>query len=486
MPENSPFDRTYTQIWLPLAFGPDRMNRRFHWLLSLTGGALALLKPGVTLDRARAEMETIAARLSVAYPNTNKGWSAVVEPYASVVVGKDLRQSLSLLFGAVGMVLLIGCVNLANVMLARGLAREREVAVRLALGAGRVRLVRQFLSESVLLSLAGGLLGLIVGYVTTGTLRAALIGLPLNPSGPNFIPAEAVIGLDPRVFIFTVALSIVCGVGFGLAPAMATVRTSHPDAISIGGRATATVAHRRLRSALIVAEVALAFILLSGAGLLIRSFFKMREADTGFDATNVLTAEISTREHRFASAGQLHAFMRQIMTNVGALPGVTDVAFTNGMPLQGTPTRTFFQIAGHALVDRALRPLSDYKVVSPAYFRALGLRLRRGRTLSDLDREDTRLVAVINETMARMYFANEEPVGQRLVMETPQFGGTQVMGPDVPWEVVGVIADERLTPFDDKREHPAVYVTNEQSPAAGFAGLVLRASFDPLRMEEAL
>ena len=485
MPEGGPFDRTRTQIWLPLAFAQDRMNRSSHWLVTVTGGALGRLKAGVTVAQARAELEAIGTRLSAEYPSSNRGWSVVVEPYASVVVGKDLPQSLYLLFAAVGAVLLIGCINLANVMLARALARDREVAVRAALGASRGRLMQQFLTESLLLSIAGGTLGLLAAYGITAVLNVALARLPLTMATlPILIPAEAAIGVDWRVLLFTGTLCMATGVGFGLAPAFSAARTADVTPVSLSGRASTAAVHRRLRAALVVAEVACAFVLLTNAGLLIRSFFRMRGAETGFDVANVLTAELPVKDHRFATAAQFHGFVRQVIDAVEALPGVSEVAFTDGMPLQGTPTLTFFQIAGRPRVERSERPASNFKVVSPGYLRALGLRLRRGRWLSDLDREETSRVAVINATMAQMYFSNENPVGQHLLMNQPGLGFV-FLGQEVPWEVIGVIADERLTPFDDREPHPAIYVSNEQSPTP-FTGLVVRASLDPSRLEKQL
>jgi putative ABC transport system permease protein len=485
MPENSPFDRTYVEAWLPLTFGPERMNRTSHWLVSLTGGALGLLKPGVTIERARSEMETIGARLSAEYPNSNKGWSAVVRPYAAIVVGKDLQDSLYLLFAAVGMVLLIGCVNLANIMLARGLAREREVAVRLALGAGRGRLIRQFLTESLLISLSGGALGILVGYGTMTFLKTSYAALPLSMATlPIMIPSEASIGLDGRVLLFAFGLSLFSGIGFGLAPALDTIRGTHVACIGSGRRTSTSISHRRMRGAFIVAEVALSLALLAGAGLLIRSFLKMREADTGIEATNVLTAELPVREHRFTSAEQFHAFMHQVIDNVRALPGVSDVAFTDGMPLQGAPSGTFVQIASRPVLDRVQRPVAELRLVSPSYFRALGLRLRRGRTLSELDAGTAPLVVVINETLARTFFGGDDPVGQRLLMDRPGFG-SMYSGEASVFTIVGMIADEQLGPFDDARQHPAVYVSNEQD-ARGFAGIVVRASLEPARLEREL
>jgi putative ABC transport system permease protein len=485
MPEHGPFDRMIVEAWLPLTIPPDRMNRTSHWLLWLSGGAIGRLKPGVTIEAARADLEAIGARLSADYPDTNKGWSAVVEPYASIVAGPDLQRSLYVLLAAVGAVLLIGCVNVANVMLARALAREREVAVRLALGASRSRVMQQFLTESLLMSLGGGALGVAVGFLTTWLLKAMLAALPLNLALlPILIPAEASIGLDWRVLSFTTVLSIACGVAFGLTPALGAIRATQRSTAGLGRTITATARARRLRHGLIVAEVALAFVLLASAGLLIRSFSNMRRADTGFTAPHVITAELPVAEQRFADASQLHTFMRQVIAAVQAIPGVADVAFADGMPMQGAPSGVFVQLASAPVLERVQRPVADLRLVSPSYFRALGLRLRRGRTLSDLDRENTPLVAVINETLARKFFGTGDPIGQQLLMDAPGFG-FGYSGNSARFDIVGVIADERMTSFDDVREHAVVYLSNEQD-SRGFAGLIVRSSTDPASMERPL
>jgi putative ABC transport system permease protein len=484
MPERGPFARTFVDAWLPLTFGPDRMNRTSHWLIWLNGGAIARLKPGVTIDRARAELDAIAARLSAQYPDTNKGWSVLVRPYASIVAGSDLRRSLYALLAAVGMVLLIACVNVASVMLARALVREREIAVRLALGAGVGRLVQQFLTESVLLSVSGGLLGIAIGYVTTSLLKATLAALPLNIAAlPMLLPAEASIAVDWRVLLFTTAVSVASGIAFGLAPAAATIRTARA-AMGSARTSTAAASTRALRNGLIVVEVALAFVLVANAGLLLRSFANMHRADTGFDATNVVTAELPVSEHRFIDAGQFHGFIRQVIAAVQAIPGVLDVAFTDGMPMQGAPSGVFTQRADRPRVERVQRPVADLRLVSPGYFRALGLRLRRGRALSDSDAETTQRVTVINETMARQFFGEDDPIGGRLLMDAPGFG-QMYSGDSAPFVIVGVVANERVTSFDDSRDHAVVYLSNEQD-SRSFAGIVVRTALDPSRFEAAL
>ncbi len=485
MAENGPFNRMIIEAWLPLSFGPDRMNRTSHWLIWLSGGAIGLLKPGVTIDRARAELETIGARLSAAYPDTNKGWSAVVRPYSSIVARQELQRSLYVLLAAVGMVLLIGCVNVANVMLARALAREREIAVRLALGAGPRRVIQQFLTESVMISVSGGALGIAVGYLTMAFLKATLAALPLNLALlPILIPAEASIGLDWRVLLFTTVLSVACGIAFGLAPAVGTIRAIRVSTLGFGRTITATAHTHHLRNGLIVSEVALAFVLLANAGLLVRSFLNMRRADTGFDATKVLTAELPVSEHRFAGARELRAFMHQVVASVQSIPGVSDVAFSDGMPMQGAPSLTFVQVASRPLLERVQRPVADFRLVSPSYFRSLGLRLRRGRTLSDADRDTTPLVTVINETMARTFFGTDSPIGEGLLMDAPGFGPIY-SGDAARFEIVGIVADERMTSFTDVREHAVVYVSTEQD-SRGFAGIIIRTSLDPSRMERSL
>jgi len=484
MPKDGPFGRTFVDAWLPLTFSPDRMNRTSHWLIWLNGGALGLLKPGITIDRARAELETIAARLAAQYPDTNKGWSIVVRPYESIATSADLRRSLYVLLAAVGMVLLIGCVNVANVMLARALAREREVAVRLALGASTGRLIRQFLTESVMLSVSGGVIGVAVGYLTTALLKATLSALPLNLAAlPFLLPAEASIAIDWRVLLFTTVLSIGCGIAFGLAPAVGTIRASR-GTIGAARPGTATAGAARLRNGLIVAEVALALVLLANAGLLMRSFLNMRRADTGFDATNVITAELPVPEHRFANAAQMSAFVRQVAAAVGAIPGVRDVAFTDGMPMQGAPSGIFVQRADRPVLPRVERPVADLRIVSPSYFRTLGLRLRRGRTLTDADRGTAPLVAVVNETLARQLFGAEDPIGRTLRMDAPGFG-YMYSGDDATYEVVGIIANERMTAFDDPRDHPVVYLSDQQD-ARSFAGIVVRTATALPQLERAL
>ena len=464
-------DRTYAQIFRPLVFEPQNMTRNFHWF-----GAIALLKPGVTLERARAQMNAIGARIAHDYPDSNKGWGVAVDPLSDVIVGKQLRKSLYVLLAAVGMVLLIGCANLANLTLARSTAREREVAIRASVGAGRWRLVRQFLTENVLLAIIGGVLGVALGYALMAGLKAAI--------PPFSLPAEADITLDWRVLLFAAGLSIFTGLIFGMAPAVHATRADLANSMKEGGRGTGSGAGKqRLRSGLVVTEVALAFLLLAGSGLLIRSFFEMQKVDTGFNAENVITAGLPISDKRFPNPDNLNAYLREIVSNVQIIPGVREVALTSALPLEGWGYGMPFQIAGRPFVDRANRKPCFFKMVSPSYFTTLGMTLKKGRALSERDRKGSPPVTVINETMARKYFPHEDPIGKRILIQQIVPGKTE-LGPEIPWEVVGIVKDEKVGNLDDTRDdNPGVYVSNEQSPVF-FQALVIRTAMDPAALRQ--
>jgi len=374
LPAGGAFDRAFSQIWRPLAFEPQNMTRNFHWF-----GAFAKLKRGVTLKQATAQMDAIGARIARDYPDSNKGWGVTIDLFADTVVGTQLRQSLYVLLSAVGMVLLIGCANLANLTLARGTAREREVAIRASIGAGRWRLVRQFLTEYVLLSICGGLLGLGLGLALKAGLELAL--------PPFSLPREANVAIDAQVLLFTLALAVFTGIVFGLVPALQATRPNLASCMKEGGRGASSGGRHKARSALVVTEVALAFVLLVGAGLLIRSFFQMQQVDTGFDSTNVLTAGLPIPDKRFPDPAQLNVYLRQVVGNVEALPGVRDVALTSALPLQGWGYGMPFQRADKPMVDRANRKACFFKMVSPSYFRALGMRCTKaGRLATTMQR----------------------------------------------------------------------------------------------------
>lgn len=457
------YDRTFGEIFSPLAFTPDRMTRNFHWFR-----AFARLKPGVTVEQARAEMDVIGARIAEAYPDIKKGWGVTVDQFLDRVVGDQLRQSLYVLLSAVGAVLLIGCANLANLMLARNANRAREVAVRSALGAGKMRLIRQLMTESVLLSSIGAVMGIALGY---GLMRAMKFAMP-----PFMLPAEANVQMDWRVLLFTAAVAVLTGMLFGIAPALQATRGDTTGVLKDGGRgSTSGVGRHRLRSALIITEVALAFVLLTGAGLLLRSFTRLLSVDPGFETINTIAMGLPRAQGQDTDGAIIHAYFASILEQIRAVPGVRDVATTTALPMRGWGMGMPFRIAGKESGDASARQPCFFKVVSPSYFHTIGMRLKNGRLLADQDVAGGAPVTVINETMAKRFFADEDPIGQRILIEQIITGKPQ-LGPEIPWEVVGVVADEKVAGLDN--ESPGVYVTDAQSPV-GFASLVVRAAGDP-------
>ncbi len=466
LPAGSRFDRTYQDVWIPLAFAPQDMTRDFHWMM-----VWGRLKPNVTLAAAQQQMRGIGARIAAAYPASNKGWSVTVDRFQDHAVDEHLRSSLWVLLAAVGAVLLIGCVNLANLLLVRASSREREVAIRTAVGAKSSQLLRQFLTESLLLAGIGGIAGLIVALAVLHLLK---ISLP-----PFYLPPDAVISLDLRTLLFTGVLILATGVLFGIAPALQAARVDPGGALKEGGRsATSGAGGRRLRGVLIVSEVALAFILLSGAGLLIRSFYQLQQVDPGFNSTNVITMGLPMDDKQFPTGPLIDGYYRQIVDAIQAVPGVRDAAAASALPMGGWGYGMPFQIAGRPVVDVSNRPDAFFKMISPSYFRTLGMHLLRGRGLTETDGSGAAPVMVINKTMAERYFKNQNSIGQRILVQQI-VPARRELGKDVPWLIVGEVADEKVNDLDDSS--PGMYVTMAQSPTLG-GGLVVRGELDPSRL----
>ena len=472
MPAARPFDGSWVQLWLPLAFDPARLSRTDHWLFSFTGGALVLLKPGVTLERARAELNGVSRQLAATYPDTNRGWGVDIESYSRAIVNADVRQSLYLLLGAVGLVLLLACVNLAHMLVTRGLARERELSIRVALGASRGRIVRQVLTEAVVLSVSGGVVGVTLAYVSLPTMVATL---------PEYmLPAEAAVAIDIPTLMFALTLSIATGIACGLLSAVSATR---PTRTSTGThrRASGPAEHRRLQGLLVMSEVALASVLLIGAGLLFRSFLNMRQDDAGITSTSLLTAYMPVREKEESGPERLPLYFHQVIDAIKSLPGVDEVALADGLPFEGVQRSMFFQVVGQPPVDRGRRPLVLLKAVTASYFRELGLRVHTGRGLGEHDRIGSQYVVVINETMAHRYFVGKDPVGQHLLLQQTRPGTND----EIPWEIVGVIADERIMPFRFKEDYAAAYVSLDQSPTPN-VGVIVHTALDAVGAESAV
>jgi putative ABC transport system permease protein len=469
LPPGSAFDRAFNQLWRPLAFEPANMTRNFHWF-----GSFARLKQGVSLQQAQKSMDVIGARIAHDYPDSNKGWGVVVEKFSDVIVGPELKTALYVLMSATIMVLLISCANLANLALARGVAREREVSIRASLGASRWRLIRQFLTENVVLSLCGGVLGIGIGYVTMRYLNT------LVP--PNTLPREVQVGMDGRVLLFALGISVMTGLVFGMAPALQATTPDLANSMKEGGRgSTSGAARRRVRDLLVVAEVSVAFVLLVGSGLMMQSFFHLVNVDPGFDSTNILTMSLPTSDKQYPDPAQLNNYLREIRGSVEAIPGVRETAFTCALPLQGACYGMPMQVANRPMVDRANRRGGFFKIVSPSYFHTLGIKLLRGRALTDHDTKGAPPALVINDRLAHQYFPNENPVGQRILIQEIIPGKTQ-LGSEIAWEVAGVIADEKVNGLQDERS-AGVYVSYDQTPAYGM-NLVVRANGDPLQLQK--
>jgi len=462
MPEGI-YDRRWQDIWTPLAFKASEMTRDYHWMISW-----ARLKPGVTIDQARQNMRAIAARIEHDFPQSNKGWSATVDEYQDHVVGRSTRQSLLVLLAAVGSVLLIGCVNLANLLLVRGAGREREIAIRSALGAGRLRLLRQFFTESVLLAGLGGIAGVALGWAVMMALKA---GIP-----QYFLPPEADVELNGRVLLFAAAIAVLTGLLFGIAPALHSAKSDLVGSLKEGGRGgTSGSSRAHIRNVLVVAEIALAFIVLSGAGLLIRSFYKLQQVDPGFDATNVVTMRLPMTSEQYATGPRIVSYVGEVLEKAQAVPGVRSVAATSALPMQGWSDGMPFLIQGRPFVELSKRPACGFKSVTPSYLAATGMRLRKGRWLKDTDTAGAIPVTVINETMASRYFKDEDPLGKRILIKEI-IPGQPALGPEIPWEVVGVVVDEKAYGLDDSSA--GLYVSYKQSPNLNTA-LVVRGLIEP-------
>ncbi|HZZ18188.1 MAG TPA: ABC transporter permease [Opitutaceae bacterium] len=473
LPAGHPWDSDWPKLFRPLAFESGNMTRDFHWL-----SAIGRLKPGVSVDQARSQMTTIAISMAHDYPASNKGWGIVLQPFADSYVNGDTTQSLYVLMAAVGMVLLIACANLANLTLARGVSREREAAIRSALGAGRGRLLRQFLTESLLLSAIGGALGIAGAYFGIMAMKAAM------PNG--WINSEADPSLDRRVVLFAAVLTLITGLIFGLLPA---IRASRPDlsgSMKQGGIGSSSGrSGNRLRGMLVVTEVALATILLGGAGLLIRSFVALQQVDTGFVSTNVVTASLPTPRGHYPSGEAYNSYLDLLHARLSALPGVRDVAFTSALPMQGWGYGMPFQVVGDKQIDMSNRPSCFVKMVSPGYFKAIGMKLVRGRLLSEHDVKGSTPSIVINQSMATKYFKDTDPIGRGISVQEIVFGKSQ-LGKEIPWQVVGVVADEKVGRLGDSNlDSPGYYVTTAQAPV-DYLALVVTGSLAPEAFERSI
>jgi putative ABC transport system permease protein len=424
-PGFSYLDKT-VDVWLPMGFSAQARTPRGRWI-----NVAGRLKPGVTFEQAQHDMARVHAELTRMFPDFNTGWTARVVPLREELTG-NVRPALLILLAAVAFVLLIACANVANLLLARATSRQRELAVRAALGAGRLRIIRQLLAESLVLAIVGGIAGLLLAGWALAVLRAVVA---------QKIPVQRLetVGLDGWVLVFTVVISIATGLVFGLIPAVTVSGSALNDALKDGGRSGSAARGNKMRAAFVVTEVALALVLLAGAGLLIRSFVNLLHISPGFNPERTLTMDLSLPGSRYGEDTKRIDFYQRLIDRVAALPGVEAAGAISSLPLAGLGAATSYEVVGQPLPPKGEEPVCDVRVATNGYFRALGIPLLKGRWFNEDDAVDIKGRVIINEAMARRHWPNEDPLGKRI---------------KVSWndtredEIIGIVGDVRQSALD--------------------------------------
>ncbi len=455
-------------IWKPIAFSKNDLESRG----SRSYGIVGRLKPGVSLSQAQAEVDTVIASWLPRFPDNYEPatrFGGTLYKFHDQVVG-GMRTALVILLGAIALVLLIACANLTTMLLARAGAREREFAIRVALGAGPARLLRQMLTESVLLALIGGLAGVLLAIWGLDLLRAL---------GSHTVPRIAEANLDLRVLLVTLVASIVTGILFGLVPALASAKPELTEALKEGGRGSTTGTRRnRVRNALVISEVALALVLLVGAGLLLKSFARLQNVDPGFDPRNVLSMEVSLPLAKYPRGKPVTDFYSEIIRRVQTLPGVEAAALTSILPLSGTNSDSSFAIEGRDPTQEKVYPDEEIRSVTENYFKVLKVPLVQGRFFDERDTADAPQVVIVNQSFARKWFPNQEAVGKKITFSDPR-------KPDPKWiTIVGLVGDMRHRGLDVEAK-PEYYLPHPQNPYRGMI-LAVRSKQDPRSLAESI
>jgi len=455
MPQEFDFPVNGGELWVPLAFEPKDRDNRGNRYLQVVG----LLRPGATLARADEEVRAVAERSRQLYPDTNAGRTAYAETLVESAT-RGPRPYLVVLLGAVGFVLLIACANVANLLLVRSASRQRELAVRAALGASRWRLVRQLITESVLLSLVGGAIGLLISVWGIDLLSK---GLP--PTFTRFIPGWKNMTVNQPVLLFSLGLSLLTGLVFGTFPAIQATRQNLSESLKEGGgNKGGTSSRSRSRSVLIVAELALSLVLVAGAGLMVRSFVEMLRADLGLRPDGVLTMEMSLPRSAYAEPAKRQEFYERLVERAKALPGVREAAAINFVPMSRSgSSSSYFRVEGEAPPPKGRSPYATYNVITPGYFEAAGTQLLRGRNFTEADDSKARKVIIVNDALARRFFPAGDALGRAIVVSEEEG----------PWEIVGVAADVKDEDMEDRQEY-AFYRPLRQGPWHSM-GLLVRA-----------
>lgn len=456
-------------VFVPLALTPQELSETGR-STSRDLQTQARLKPGISVAEAQAAMNTLADNLAKEYPEADKGWGIKVEPLHAAY-HRQMQTPLLIILGAVLFVLLIACANVANLLLARSTVRRREVAIRVALGASRRRLIAQLLTESVLLAALGGALGLLLAYAGDRLLTLELDRYQFS------LPNAKVIDLDWRVLLFSLIITLATGIIFGLAPSLTSTKTDLNESLKEGSMSTTTEpGRRRLRSTLVVSEMALALVLLAGAGLLVRTFLRLMDVDLGIDPTNVLTLGISLPKYKYSSATQQSLFYQGLLQRLQSTPGVKAVGARGGY------ANIFFQPEGQAPAAPGQEPTAVYSSITPGYLNAMGTDLVAGREFSDSDAEGTTPVAIVSESVARRYWSHSSALGSHLTVLARIYSGKST-GASEPLEVVGVVKDVRNDNLWEAE--PDIYVPFQQHPVPSVF-LAVRTAVVPMSVVPAV
>jgi predicted permease len=463
-----PIDPAFSpEMWKPLGWtDQERAVRDNH-----NYAVVARLKAGVSLQQARSELDSISKQLAEQHPGDNKGWGATAVSLREDLVG-DVRPALLILFGAVVLVLLIACANVANLLLVKALSRRKEVAIRTALGASWYRLLQQSVTETLLMAVAGGGAGLILAHYGVKLIVRFLA---------QQLPRSTEIGLDGWVLVFAFGISLLTGIAVGSFSALRLVKNDVSESLKQGlGRTTSDSGGARARSVLIVSEVALSLMLLIGAGLLIRSLLVLRHVNPGFDPNQLLTLDISIPRTKFSTAAEQATYYDRVLSQVRALPGVKDAGLIDSLPLSGNGSHQPISVEGRPVVAMAEQPEVDVRLISPGYISAMHIPLLSGRDFNTSDVEGRPAAVLISQSLAKLFWPNESPIGKHL---------TQYFFRELPRVVVGVVGDVKLDALNETRPVPTLYTSLAQA-SAGTGGtwrsfgmsLVLRTSADPLNV----
>ncbi|MEN3333459.1 MAG: hypothetical protein V7641_2824 [Blastocatellia bacterium] len=462
------FEPQQQQYWVPMSFTADWAANRYSHVL----GVVARLKPGVTTGRAQTEMDVIAQRLEQDYPANNRDEGIIISPFINEVVG-NVRPALFVLLGAVGCVLLIACANIASLLLAQLAARRKEIAIRAALGARRAHLVRQFLVEGLMLSLLGGACGVLLA---TWGIDLLLRMIPQN------IPRLNQVGVDLKVLSFTLLLSLAASLIFGFAPALQASKTDLQEALKEAGRSSgANPSRQRFRRLLVVAQIGMAVVLVIGAGLLIKSFWRLRQVDPGFNPAHVVVMNLTIPPSRYREWHQISGFYTQLHERLQNLPGVRSATIAYDQPLASNWINSFL-IEGQPAPAPGQTPVENFRPVGHDYFRTLGIELLKGRHFTAQDDPGHTGAAIINDAFARQYFPNEDPLGHRLQTDTPALMANGPM--PTSFEIVGVVRDTKFNGLSAVAA-PAFYIPARQFPLADMIVLA-RVEGDPLNYTQTL